>query len=1176
MSKNSVVLDAILSTLNKQQRLAVEFDPSAALQVIAGPGTGKTRVLTARVAYLLLKCGFQPRDIIVTTFTNKAAREMIERLGVLLEGTDVKVEDLFIGTFHSICLKILARFGSKIGLEPGWRIVEEREINSIIDDLIEKMPDPIRDYALSFNRVVNLCRPKNGGDTWVVHPKQVKNEISKLKSHAVLPEEYEQEPEHDVAVVYFYYRYQAALRALNALDFDDLLMFTFRLLCKERCLPYVQHVFVAEFQDTSGLQIDLMFLFARGRHHLSRGITVVGDPDQSIYAFRNAHSQNFSSMAAKCPIPCSQVVLIENYRSSQKILDTSETLMKQQLKDRHPRLPLRAQFDCDFPPVYINFPVGFLQGVSLAKELLYLKSLPDLFSYDDFAILVRQRRQIKSIEQALIDHRIPYRIIRGRAFWELKEITAMLNLLRCVYSENDTNAIIDCLLYPNKGFGQISAERLREVVDIRRAKNHDITAFSIVERVAEQRIPINITPKARLIVKDFVNMIHEVREIGDPMEFSTSSQTFTMSLSEIFDKLYSLSGLEYEYLYKESGKSSQGNNNTKKKAKKKYSDRGEREGGGEEEKREEGNDHNDDDGYEEKRIKDSAVGDTGNKKSGTAGQEPAHSDPRHKNIEILKEYFLDTKKLDNGPQTQTQPQTPSHFPAEEGGTCDLHEHLRKFFNSLSLYTSDTPQSDADAFESQNPHETAKQGAVTISTIHGAKGLEWPVVFVPGCVEGIIPSIFPSGHKDEVSEDDDDDDDDKGKGSEDDLKMALETGTSSKDDRGKSSKNPARLLDEERRMFFVAQTRAKVLLYLSSVKEDNNPIYGGPSRFLTREVLDTVCDKQMALDSVESIRTLYEVMNKTIPSDAGNVFSFKRLVSDYKEFVQNRRESMVWNRRFIRNLLMLDITKNRVPSPTSNLGLTTDFSTAAEQLRIATQGKGLPMERTGSTVSVRRKQRQFQSQPIKTTSQGTSKIRSQPQLSLEKSYAPKSNIKVSPAVKRTYAPKADSVRISPTKGINISNNQNRASSNNIPDNTNFQTETKTGNISPGMYPILRRTITTTPINLDPSPPPKELAKAKRNLKLKLEETTAAEVLFDANDLTVDNRPIITNAKTLAKAIKRSSERSGENVGEARQTPTNPSVKREALATERQIDIFSQLARAKKKAKLNKSAIIVIDD
>ena len=1172
MSKNGVVLDAILSTLNKQQRLAVEFDPSAALQVIAGPGTGKTRVLTARVAYLLLKCGFRPRDIIVTTFTNKAAREMIERLGVLLEGTDVKVEDLFIGTFHSICLKILARFGSKIGLEPGWRIVEEREINSIIDDLIEKMPDPIRDYALSFNRVVNLCRPKNGGDTWVVHPKQVKNEISKLKSQAVLPEEYEQEPEHDVAVVYFYYRYQAALRALNALDFDDLLMFTFRLLCKERCLPYVQHVFVDEFQDTSGLQIDLMFLFARGRHHLSRGITVVGDPDQSIYAFRNAHSQNFASMAAKCPIPCSQVVLIENYRSSQRILDTSETLMKQQVKDRHQRLPLRAQFDCDFPPVYINFPVGFLQGVSLAKELLYLKSLPDLFSYDDFAILVRQRRQIKSIEQALIVHRIPYRIIRGRAFWELKEITAMLDLLRCVYSENDINAIIDCLLYPNKGFGQISAERLREVVNIRRDKNPDITAFSIVEHVAEQRIPINITPKARLIVKDFVSMIRSVREIAGPMEPFTSSQAFMTSLSEIFDKLYSLSGLEYEYLYKESNNSSQGKN-IKKKVKEKDRERGE--GVGEEEEEgEKGND--DEEGSAGKRIKNSAAGATGSKKNGILGKEPDYSNPRHKNIEILKEYFLDTKKLDNIPQTQTQPQPSLLSPTEGGRTCDLHEHLRIFFNSLSLYTSDTPQSDADAFESQNPNETAKQGTVTISTIHGAKGLEWPVVFVPGCVEGIIPSIFPSGHKDEVSEDDDDDEDDKGKGSEDDMKTALEAGTNSKDEKGKSSKNPARLLDEERRMFFVAQTRAKVLLYLSSVKEDNNPIYGGPSRFLTKEVLDTVCDKQMALDSVENITTLYEVMNKSIPDGSEKLFSFKRLVSDYREFVQNRRESMVWNGRPIRNLLMLDITRNRVPSPTSNLGITADFSTAAEQLRISTQGKGLPMERIGTPVSVGRKQRQFQSQAVKTTLQETSRIRSQPQLSLEKSYAPKSNIKVSPVVKRTYAPKMDNVRISPIKRINISSIQNKASSNNIPDNANFQTETKTGNLSPRMYPTLKRTITTTPINLDPSPPPKELAKTKRNLKLELEETTAAEVLFDANDLAVDNRPIITNAKTLAKAIKKRSERSGENGGKDQQTPTDPSVKREAPATERQIDIFSELARAKKKAKLNKSEIIVIDD
>ena len=254
---------------------------------------------------------------------------------------------------HSICLKILYRFGHLVDLQKDWRIIDEKEIDTILDDMIEKVPDQIRDYASSITRKVNLCMPKKNGDEWSIHPKLIKKHISRLKSSAILPEEYILDSNHDAALAYFYQIYQSELSKKNTLDFDDLLMYTFRLLTRVRVLSNIKHVLVDEFQDTNGIQLDLMFLFAKGNHHLSRGMTIVGDPDQSIYAFRNALAHNFLEMGRKCPIEYSTIILVENYRSSQKILNTSEILITQQNRGRQNRAPLRAQFDLDFPPVYM-------------------------------------------------------------------------------------------------------------------------------------------------------------------------------------------------------------------------------------------------------------------------------------------------------------------------------------------------------------------------------------------------------------------------------------------------------------------------------------------------------------------------------------------------------------------------------------------------------------------------------------------------------------------------------------------------------------------------------------------------------------------------------------------------------------------------------------------------------
>lgn len=1005
---------SILGTLNEQQRQAVQFDSAGALQVIAGPGTGKTKVLVARVAYLLLHEGMQPRNIIVTTFTNKAAKEMTDRLAQLLQGTHIRINDLIIGTFHSVCLRILSRFGSHIGLEGGWRIAEEKEVDAILTGIVNDLPDQIRDYATSFSRVINLCRPTRNGDGWAVHPQLVKREISKLKSSALLPEEYQQESTHDEALAFCYARYQAGLQQINVLDFDDLLMYTFRLLCKERCLPDVKHVFVDEFQDTNSIQMDLMFMLARGDHHLSRGITVVGDPDQSIYAFRNALAYNFQQMSTKCPIPCSQVVLVENYRSSQKILDTSETLIKQQQHGRQQRLPLRAQFDCEFPPVYTNFPVGFMQGPSIAREILYLKALPGLFSYNDFAILVRQRRQIKSIETALIEHRIPYNIIKGHAFWELKEITSMLNLLRCVYTDNPPNAIVQCLLYPARGIGQTSGTKIKQALE--KSPN----GMEVLQDIYEGKLQLNITSKGKSVIKEFIDMIKVCKELF--------KQPKTSALTDIFDTLYQMSGMEYEYLYQD-GKDKKGKS-----------------GSGESESRD---------------------------------SEPNLENTRHKNIQILKNYFLEEKQMEELPEEKPK--------VTDNDSESVQEHIRIFFNSLSLYTQ-------DSIADKAKNKISPNGAVTISTIHGSKGLEWPIVIIPGVVDGIIPCVFQSDNKDD---DDSESETDDGTG-KDNGKPAKGT---------KKGSSAEESLDEERRMFFVAQTRAKILLYMSSVAESNNPMHGGPSRFLTPEVLRTLVDEQRALASVQNIKDLYQSLNKDSALAEQNGFSFKTLVDDYTKFIEDRRESMFWAGKQVRNLAALDITRNNVSMSNPRAA----FTTAAAAMKSPSFEK-----QYAPSYSPVRNNAKLELSPVKT-------------------FAPKSNIRRSPSPPRQFAPRAkvEESPTKPTRPLRLSNNiqippsyapkappYTRESSNSkFLQDDNTQTRDRIGTQSSKN----KGRIVAKPINLSAPAINLTSTKPKKPTATKMEDTTAAEILHDPTDLMVDNRPIIASAKTLADAIRQKNQK-----------------------------------------------------
>ncbi|SCU78721.1 LAME_0A05512g1_1 [Lachancea meyersii CBS 8951] len=821
-----------LSSLNEKQHECVVFDHGNALQIVAGPGTGKTKVLTTRVAYLLLEKGLNPSDVVITTFTKKATLEMIERIGVLLEGTGINPKSLWIGTFHSICARVLRQHGWRIGLPKDWRTFSDSDTDPIYAKLVEKMPDQVRDYAHSYNRRVNLLRPNSSRD-WAVHPAAVKKMVSWLKSEGVTADEYRARNDHDPALLHFYDQYQAELISQHALDFDDLLLHAFKLLAKQRCLPNIKHVLVDEFQDTNSIQLNLMYLFARGCGSRSQGITAVGDPDQSIYGFRNALAGNFEDMITHCPIPCSRIVLVENYRSSQRILTTSEMLIKQQLTGREDRLPLRAQFDSDFPPVYIEFPAKFLESRALAREIIYLRSLPNLWNYNDFALLVRHRRQIRPLETSLIEHRIPYKIVNGRAFWELKEINGMMDLLKCVYSDYEKNAILRALQYPARGLGSATAKKLENVVG-----DYD-TPFSALQAIVNDSRKYDLPAKAISVIQGFLSLITSCRErlIG---------AVDCKVISTIFDELYEVSGLQYEYLYVD-----------------------------------------------------------GKKKADVNPKgEPNFANKRHLNIQLLREHVANFKPMD---EDLAQRDGLTDEDAKVAKEINIHDILREFIDSVNLFSTETEVDESQMSEKQirQKKKREEEGFVTISTIHGAKGLEWPVVMIPGCVEGVIPCVFGNKEDADESENDSDSEENKTNGG----------GNSPKKMRPKNNEGS---LDEERRMFFVAQTRAKFLLYLTATSSnDSESKYdiSKPSRFLTTDLVSTMCQEQKVFDSLDSVRKLYSAVDKPMPSDKPS-FSLDTLIKDYASFINYRRERMIWRGTTVVDTVRLKFDENTNQPPAS--------------------------------------------------------------------------------------------------------------------------------------------------------------------------------------------------------------------------------------------------------------------
>ncbi len=420
----------MLDTLNPSQREAINY-LDGPLLVLAGAGSGKTRVIVQKLAYLVEKCGYSPRNIAAITFTNKAANEMRERVGKLLSGKDAK--GMTICTFHALGMQIMREEAGLLGYKKSFSIFDTADTGKIISELLGA-PDK-QDIRLA------------------------QSIISNWKSGFVSPEEAEghAKNEGEQRIARLYARYQETLRAYQAMDFDDLIRLPVDLFNQfpEALLRWQQrlrYLLVDEYQDTNVCQYQLMKHLAGAR----ASITAVGDDDQSIYAWRGASTANIQNLQKDYP-NLKVIKLEQNYRSSQRILQSANFLIKNNTK----------LFDKN---LWSEHGVGDQVRIFAAKdedheaEAVVLKLLAHKFEYRtrfaDYAILYRSNHLSRIFEEQLRSQNVPYTVSGGTSFFERAEIKDLVAYLRLIANPDDDPAFIRAITTPKRGIGNTTLEKL--------------------------------------------------------------------------------------------------------------------------------------------------------------------------------------------------------------------------------------------------------------------------------------------------------------------------------------------------------------------------------------------------------------------------------------------------------------------------------------------------------------------------------------------------------------------------------------------------------------------------------------------------------------------------------------------------------------------------------------------
>ncbi|KAM7197416.1 P-loop containing nucleoside triphosphate hydrolase protein [Rhypophila sp. PSN 637] len=638
-------LHPILASLNPAQARAVSSD-AATVAILAGPGSGKTHTLTSRVVWLVDHVGYRPEDVVVATFTVKAAREMQERIGKALgNGRERK---LVLGTFHSIARRYLAAYGRKIGLSQKFGIADDGDSRSIITRIIKRLQLPLE---APIARAWISKKKAKGTDVAAAPARQKPATTPGLQ---------------DLETCYA--EYQAHLERSNLLDYDDLLVRCVELLQKfPSCVANVQTVLIDEYQDTNGVQYELMKLLAQER----RRITIVGDPDQSIYGWRSAEIRNLWRLLRDFP-GTDEISLEENYRSSQSILEFSLQVIQQDRK-RYQKV-LKPIHNRGTRPVLRKLRSASVEAewiVSEIRRAIYMSG--EMLNHADVAVLLRSASLSRHIESALGKAGIPYKMVGGFKFYERAEIKTIIDYLRVIHQPENNDALGRIMNVPRRGIGEGTVKNL-----IEEAEKSSLSLWGLLSKHCrgDRQAKTKITKHAeQKISGDLFRMLNGLRK-----RISEASESTPFGLVELIQHL--LTSINFQ-----------------------------------------------------KWLQDT---------------QPEEHEQRWANVQEFVNMAADFERDLAQVGDDTLPEIDG---LEQSTEVDV---LPKFLANVSLAS--------DAQKGEDGQEN--KPVVTISTIHAAKGLEWPIVFVPAVYTGSIPH--------------------------------------SRSEDG----------DEERRLLYVAMTRAQSLLYLS--------------------------------------------------------------------------------------------------------------------------------------------------------------------------------------------------------------------------------------------------------------------------------------------------------------------------------------------------------------------------
>ena len=613
-----------LSTLNPEQRRAAEC-VSGPLLVLAGAGSGKTRVLTYRIAHLVEDCGVSPWQILAITFTNKAAGEMRERLGQLMGGTS---RGMWICTFHAMCVRMLREDARLVGFEPNFAIYDDDDSRRLVRQIMEDL------------RIDSKAYPIN----------MVRSRISSAKNELISAADFEglaSNPHMD-AIARVYSELQRRLRRANAMDFDDLLVYAHQLLSKnpEVLAGYQErfrHISVDEYQDTNHVQYEITNLLAK-RY---RNLMVVGDDDQSIYSWRGADIKNILDFEEDYP-DASVVRLEQNYRSTAHILEAANSVVARNSRRKAKRL-FTEEGEGERIRVYqASDERDEGRWIGSEIEKLHAAGTP----YEDMAVFYRTNAQSRVLEDMFLRAGVPYRIVGGTRFFDRAEVRDVMAYLKLVVNPDDDVSALRVVNTPRRGIGSTSIARIQKY-----AADHAISFFSAAQAcIAETDL---IPPKARDGLAAFCGAIEKGRHITGEL---------ARVVEAIVEEAGLITALEAEHTVEADGRI--------------------------------------------ENIREFIT------VAAEFDEDHADQVPALESLAELREAGIVADGADAGAGADS---SAIASPAE--GIAS--QQLPAFMEWLALRT------DLDALSGET-------SAITMMTIHSAKGLEFPVVFVAGLEEGLFP------------------------------------------------------------------------------------------------------------------------------------------------------------------------------------------------------------------------------------------------------------------------------------------------------------------------------------------------------------------------------------------------------------------------------------------------------